>query len=451
MDNWFALFARLGRAIRNRVWPEISTIGRMWGIRFHAMRDGLLPLPRGRFYACQGFWKDDLFLLRQSRRFGPVFKTSISAQFVTCIVDHQRSRAILNENVERLAAVDAPYNELVPGGFLRCQTGAMHRATRRIFARALQPELIENNITALREIVHRELSTFASTCEVRSPVNDEFLRTLDRIATTMLLLLFYGVRFGDAAFATLLNGYTLLGPKELVWEIGPAQKEAVTDLTATAHGLIADLRRSTAGRTRSVLLELVAGDMPIGKNIIGNLVYMVEMGRYDLYSLFHWLIKYISDNRAIIASIRTEERTTPGTVSLSAATVLETLRLNQSEAVVRKVRNNFTFDGWGIPKGTFLRACMREGHRDAAVFPEPSRFDPHRFIRRKYGPDEYSPFGFDHHHCIASELVIRLGSVLVEELVLGFCWQVLADGPAQRGPYGWEPSPAFAIRLMQRR
>ena len=138
-----------------------------------------------------GYRTDDLFLMRQARRFGPVFKTNISGQFMACIADHKRSRAILNENVQRLAGVNAPYDALVSGGFLRCQTGEMHRTTRRIFTRALQSDLVGTNAGALREIVQRELSVFASACETRPPHNDELLRTLDRIATAMLLLLFF--------------------------------------------------------------------------------------------------------------------------------------------------------------------------------------------------------------------------------------------------------------------
>jgi cytochrome P450 len=167
-------------------------------------------------------------------------------------------------------------------------------------------------------------------------------------------------------------------------------------------------------------------------------------------TVFSWITKYLSDNPTTVATIRTEERAVPGKkVNLAMATVLETLRLNQSEALVRRVLENITFDGWGIPKGGFLRACIREGHRDPAVFPDPDRFDPQRFIGRKYKPDEYSPFGFDHHHCIAGDLFVQLSSILVEELVHGFSWQVLADGPCQRGPFHWGPAAAFAIRLAR--
>jgi cytochrome P450 len=206
----------------------------------------------------------------------------------------------------------------------------MHRTTRRIFTRALQSDLVGKNAGALREIVQRELSTFASACETRPPYNDELLRTLDRIATAMLLLLFFGVRFGDPALTTLLSGYARLGPKEFVWAVGPAQQKAFADLTAATHGLIADLQRSAAGRGSSVLLELFGqAAAPINETIVGNLVYMVEMGRYDLYSLFHWITKYLSDNPTTVATIRTEERAVPGEkVNLAMATVLETLRLN---------------------------------------------------------------------------------------------------------------------------
>jgi hypothetical protein len=164
----------------------------------------------------------------------------------------------------------------------------MHRTTRRIFTRALQSDLVGTNAGALREIVQRELSVFASACETRPPLNDELLRTLDRIATAMLLLLFFGVRFGDPTLTTLLSGYARLGPKEFVWAVGPAQQKAFADLTVATHALIADLQRSTAGRGPSVLEELVLGQAaaPINETMVGNLIYMVEMGRYDLYSLF---------------------------------------------------------------------------------------------------------------------------------------------------------------------
>jgi hypothetical protein len=109
MRNCSEVFIRVSGAIRNRVWHRILTLVRLWGFRLRAIRDRLPPLPPGRLGVNDhGYRTDDLFLMRQARRFGPVFKTTISGQFVACIADHKRSRTILNENGQRLAAVNAP-------------------------------------------------------------------------------------------------------------------------------------------------------------------------------------------------------------------------------------------------------------------------------------------------------------------------------------------------------
>ena len=134
MSNRSDILSRAARSFRNRS----KTLLRQWRTRLRAILDGVPRLPPGRLNINDSeYWKDDLFLLRQSRRFGPVFKTNISGQVVTCIVDHQRSRRILSEHVQRLASPGAPYDKLVPGGFLRNQTGETHQATRRAFIRAL--------------------------------------------------------------------------------------------------------------------------------------------------------------------------------------------------------------------------------------------------------------------------------------------------------------------------
>src|SRR5262249_62095523 len=99
-----------------------------------------------------------------------------------------------------------------------------------------------------------------------------------------------------------------------------------------------------------------------------------------------------------------------------------------------------------IPKGCAVLILLRESHRDSNVFPDPDRFLPERFLNRQYSADEFAPFGFDL-RCIAAELVIRLGTLFVVELVGGYTWLVASDGPRQRGRHFWEPHSTFAIDL----
>jgi cytochrome P450 len=124
--------------------------------------------------------------------------------------------------------------------------------------------------------------------------------------------------------------------------------------------------------------------------------------------------------------------------------------MDQAEVLNRAVAGEFTFDGYRIPKGSAVRILLREAHRDPAIFPDPDRFNPSRFLNRRYSADEYAPFGLGEHRCIVADLVVRLSTLFVEELIAGFTWSVLCDPPRQRGRYHWEPSRSFAIELRPR-
>ena len=55
-------------------------------------------------------------------------------------------------------------------------------------------------------------------------------------------------------------------------------------------------------------------------------------------------------------------------------------QLAQSEYLFRRANNAIQFRGVVIPAGWLVRVCIREIHRDPAVFTNPDRFDPDRFL-----------------------------------------------------------------------
>ena len=73
--------------------------------------------------------------------------------------------------------------------------------------------------------------------------------------------------------------------------------------------------------------------------------------------------------------------------------MLETLRLDQSEHLNRRVLRSFEFEGFHFPKDAWVSILTRETHRNAHAFPDPDAFRPERFLGRRPTADEYSPFG----------------------------------------------------------
>jgi cytochrome P450 len=108
-----------------------------------------------------------------------------------------------------------------------------------------------------------------------------------------------------------------------------------------------------------------------------------------------------------------------------SAVVLEAMRLYPIlPDVVRKLVSPLEIAGVTVPAGMHVGFVACEVHQDPAIYPEPARFRPERFLDKKPGPFEYLPFGGGHRRCIGAafsehEQRVVLGTMLARfELAL---------------------------------
>jgi cytochrome P450 len=233
----------------------------------------------------------------------------------------------------------------------------------------------------------------------------------------------------------------------------------------TGSGGPGEEARSRSPAPGSALAHLLAAEPALfdDPTLTKNLILVFRLAYGDLTGLFDWLFKMLSDHPECLVRLREEGPATPSVVTgdeasasnahppaLAVRIVMETLRLEQSEFLYRRVVRPVRHDDVLLPAGWLLRVCIQESHRSADVFEEPDRFDPDRFARRAFSRMEYSPFGLDNHACMGARLALSLGSVFVEELAR-FDWEVLRDGPivrdGNRHRYHWRPNPRLGVRI----
>ena len=380
-------------------------------------------------------------LLDLAAEHGPVFKAIMHRRMVVCVVGHTLGRRVLVEHAKSLRPLTIEIESLVPKGFMRGMAGETHRKYRRALVQAISSLDLRALDAEFEAIADRVLANYAaSTCGGGSP--DAWSEALGTIAAGCLIVLLYGARPESDVHARLVDAYKALGPHGVVWNITERQVTAFHALSHEINGL-----EEEAGGILKTLTAMGMADA----TMLGNLIYMIELGRYDLRGLLRWISRYAADAPAWLDRISLEADGVAGAGDSAAqAFALETLRMNQSERLMRDVTKDFIFEGWLIPKGGLVRVCMWETHKDADTFAQPFVFEPARFLEGAPPAEHFSPFGLDHHHCPLAEISVRICSAFLRALAKGYDIAGHYPEPPMRGPYHFEPSSKFFVALNAR-
>lgn len=438
----------LPRRVKDAFWPlyRRTTAWHTWRLNLHllrvhgarAARARIARLPPGDLSPIDRALRDDQqTLLRRYRRYGPVFKSQTRSGMLVAIVGNELARRFVAIHTDDSDSRPKELGHLFPIGHLRGMRGADHRHYRRILLGALQPSLVGHCKNDVRRLVREELSRLSTNSRSASLDTPQVIAGLRAISTRMLFRLLLGVSPGSSGEARLMELYARFAAG-----YAPARSyDACRALTFAAIREEVSRLQEEADET-SVLGRLTTAESS-DETVLGNLIYMTESGRFDIYSLMRWIVKYLGASPGVVHELRSPSCDAP---ALSTAVVLETLRLNQSEAITRQLTRDTEFEGFFIPSGTTVRICLWEAHKNGSIFPRPFEFDPHRFLRQSVTLDQFAPFGLDMHRCVAADYVVQLASLFVEELS-HYEIEILGDGQPQLGAYHWEPSDQFALRL----
>ena len=110
----------------------------------------------------------------------------------------------------------------------------------------------------------------------------------------------------------------------------------------------------SVGRGRSFLSELSRGEPTsnLDNNTLRNLIYLLLIASTDVTGLMHWVIKMVCDHPEWIQKLRDDPE--PGEVARRI--VRETLRLEQSEYLIRQTRQTIRATSYGLCESACARA-----------------------------------------------------------------------------------------------
>ncbi len=415
----------------------------------HGLRRGL---PAGSLeFLPRSPWRDPNYYRKQAEVHGPVFKFRHFTRPAIGIVGLERAGAFFRDNHDKLHVPAAPFNAIVPGGFVRYLGGSRHQDVSGVLRSAMTQAVIDACASDFANESRIALDSIAAAgTRGVSPA-----AAIDKLVLHDLMLCFFGIVPGPVLdrLATLYDegDYRHLARVGRV-RAAAAVFEIVHEVRKLVDGSGADPR--PAGLP-SFLAELARlhPEAITDDETMGNFVYSFHTARLDVAGLLVWLLVKAGNNPSWVAQLAVEMKQN-SVDSLQAGgladrIVRETLRMHQSEFLMRRVTRPIQWDGYNIPKGWHVRICVQESHRSTEFFDQPDVFDPDRFLSRP-GRVRYSPFGMSSRLCPGEHLARSLGRHLVAELASRFEIELNQADPVEFSGFHWRPNSRLRTSLKLR-
>ena len=190
-----------------------------------------------------------------------------------------------------------------------------------------------------------------------------------------------------------------------------------------------ELTRTGAARDDTILSLMLAaryddGEPMADSDVRDQLRTLLLAGHETSSVALAWAIDHLHRSPALLAQTIDEiDRLDGSAKAYAESSVLEnlwkeTLRLHPpATEALRELNRPLELGDYRLPAGEAVGASILLVHMDGELYANPTVFDPSRFEVRRYGANEFIPFGGGHRRCLgaafaAYEMKIALGSLL---------------------------------------
>lgn len=176
---------------------------------------------------------------------------------------------------------------------------------------------------------------------------------------------------------------------------------------AVVDELIAQVRADPGAAERTDMLTVLLRGNPAGtalsrKEIGDELLGLAAAGHETTAAQLAWLFERISRHPQLLVELAAE--VDAGGHTLRRATIREVLRARSLSGYAGRYVHApvFALGEWRIPRGCVVRVAIGHLHHNPAVFADPDRLDPRRFLDDSPSPFEWVPYGGGTRRCPGS-------------------------------------------------
>ena len=382
-------------------------------------------------------------LQRLARRHGSVF--TLNAPLfgrIVVVCDPQLAKQVFTTSPEELGNIQPNLGRLFGLGSVFALEGEDHRRRRRLLAPPFHGQSMKNYEDIIEEETLREIANW--------PIGTSFATVppMMRITLNAILRAVFGADGAELdELRRLIPPWVTLGSRLAVFpkpkrNYGRYSPFGRLDEWRRRYDVVIDrlidAERADPGFTdRTDVLALLLrstyddGSTMSRKDIGDELLALLAAGHETTAATLGWTFERLSRHPDVLAAL--VEEAGDGGHELRQATILEVQRVRTViDFVGRHVYPPvYRLGEWVIPQGISILVCISQIHGNADLFPDPERFDPHRYLGNKPPAFGWIPFGGGTRRCVGSAFANMEMDVVLRTVLRHFAIET-TSAPGER-------------------
>jgi cytochrome P450 len=398
-----------------------------------------------------------------TRRYGPMFTVNIPVfGCVTVVTEPAVVRQVFTASTDDLINIKPNLSRLMGPGCVFALDRDDHRNRRKLLTPPFHGKSIKNYEQIIEDETLREAANW--------PVGEEF-RTLEpmmRITLNVILRAVFGAEgvelnhLRDVMPDWVTLGSRLAGlpqPTGRLAGLGPWKKfrEVRREFNAIVDTLIARAEADPRFEDRTDILALMLrstyedGSSMSRQDISDELVALLSAGHETTASTLAWAFERLRRHPDLAAAL-TSEADGDGN-ELRQATILEVQRARTViDFAGRTVAApQFQLGEYCVPHGHSIMVSIRQLHANPEAFPDPDRFDPHRFMSHKPPTFAWVPFGGGTRRCVGAAFANTEMDVVLRTVLRRFTLDSTTDPGEKAHSRGVAFTPKKGGRIVLHR